>query len=206
MKIFAVVRNYGSSSVESPFGMGEPVWYEVPDSSLLRSGQPFFVPDFAGEFRAFPTVVHRISRLGKGIAARFASRYIDAVTIGCCAVAVDMLRELRRDGRPWSRAVAFDRCCMIGKFLPCEGTPSLWQASCGGREISYDLSEVLHGVPEMLERLSRDITVKEGDMMMTALHPVGLPLMVGTKLAICRNVNGMGENESFNKVLDINIR
>lgn len=206
MKIFAVVRNYGESSVESPFGIGEPVWYEVPDSSLLRSGQPFFVPDFAGEFRAFPTVVHRISRLGKGIAARFASRYIDAVTIGCCAVAVDMLRELRRDGQPWSRAVAFDKCCMVGKFLPCDGMPSLWRVSCGDKGISYDLNDVSHEVPEMLERLSRDITVKEGDMMMTALHPVGLPLSVGTKLTIGCDVNGAGENDNFYKVLDINIR
>ena len=48
--------------------------YEIPDSSLLRSGQPFFIPDFAGEFRAMPSAVVRIGRLGKGIAPRFAVR------------------------------------------------------------------------------------------------------------------------------------
>lgn len=202
MKIFATVRNYGGSDAESPFGAGDPAWYEIPDSSLLRSGQPFFVPDFAREFRAFPTVVYRLSRLGKGIGARFVPRYIDAVTMGCCVVAVDLLQDLRRAGDPWCRAVAFDKCCMLGRFLPCDGFPSAWSVKCGGQELVYDLRQAGHDVTEMLERLSRDITVKEGDLIMTALHPEGLALRVGTKLTVDREAG----DEEFNKILDVNIR
>ena len=202
MKIFAIVRNYGVPDNECCFGPGAPAWYEIPDSSLLRSGQPFFVPDFAHEFRVFPTLVYRISRLGKGIKARFASRYVDAMTVGACAVAVDMLYELRRKGEPWSRAVAFDKCCMLGNFSNCTDFPNEWHVRCGENELCYNHNDIQRGFPEILERLSRDITMKEGDIVMTALHPAGLPLSIGNKLVAYSSCM----DNSSNKVLDINIR
>lgn len=202
MKIFAVVRNYGEICDGSPFGKGALSWFEIPDSSLLRSGQPFFVPDFAEEFRVFPTVVYRVSRLGKGIAARFSKRYFDAVTLGCCAVAVDLLGNLRSHGEPWCRAVAFDKCCMLGNFVPLDDFPDRWVVKCGDIEALYNMNDIRHDVGEVLESLSRDITVKEGDMIMAAMHPVGLPLRIGTKL-VARPEN---DTPGGNCGLDINIR
>lgn len=205
MKIFAVVRNYGVSCGESVFGAGGMSWYEIPDSSLLRSGQPFFVPDFASGFRVFPTVIYRVSRLGKGIGRRFADRYFDAVSIGCCAVAVDLLADLRQHGEPWCRAVAFDRCCMLGSFMPLDKFPGRWIVRCGDNNLEYDLSAMTYEVGQVLEVLSHEITVKEGDMIMAALHPAGLPLQTGTKLSIV-SADGDNVDKQNIKILDINIR
>lgn len=173
--------------------------YEIPDSSLLRSGQPFFVPDFAEEFRAMPSAVFRIGRLGKGIAPRFASRYVDAVTMGCAVIASDLLQQLRSEGRPWCRAVAFDKCCMIGGFMKPDWMPREWNVRSGNVSLTYSTESVMSDIGETLADISRDITVKDGDLILASLHPDGLILTQGSRLTITDGHNN-------NKILDISIR
>lgn len=52
----------------------------VPDSAIARDTQPWFLPDFGENWRGYEAVAVRISRLGKGIARKYARRYIDAIT------------------------------------------------------------------------------------------------------------------------------
>lgn len=54
----------------------------LADSSILTSGRPLFIPDWAASFTATLSVAARINRLGKCITTRFAHRYWDAIT-GC---------------------------------------------------------------------------------------------------------------------------
>lgn len=173
--------------------------YEIPDSSLLRSGQPFFIPDFAGEFRAMPSAVFRIARLGKGIAPRFAVRYVDSVTMGCAVIAADLLLQLRSQGRPWCRAVAFDKCCMIGSFIKPDRMPKEWHVRSGDVSLTYSTESAMSDFGETLADISRDITIKDGDLILAPLHPDGLILTQGSRLTITDELN-------INKILDISIR
>ena len=66
-----------------------PRSYLMADSSLLFSGRPFFVPDFAQRFVVTPTIAVRTGRLGKGIAPKFAHRYWDAMTAAFSVCACD---------------------------------------------------------------------------------------------------------------------
>ena len=50
----------------------------LPDSAIQRDGKPFFIPPTAQHWRYMPAIAWRVSRLGKNIAPRFASRYYDA--------------------------------------------------------------------------------------------------------------------------------
>ena len=100
MKIFAAVGNhagfipaYGESVVPSDRDIPHGFWYEIPDSSIIRSGNPFFVPDFDTRFVALPSIAVRICKLGKGIAPRFVPRYYDEVTFGLSVVAADRLGD-----------------------------------------------------------------------------------------------------------------
>lgn len=203
MKIFAVACNYDAPGSVNYFGNQElPCWYEIPDSAILRSGQPFFIPDFAADFRVFPSLICRISRLGKAIAPKFATRYILEGTLGCSAIAVDLLTRLRHDGLPWSRAVAFDKACMIGAMMPLERlTDSRCMLRCGDNTLSYDPRRMRHDIPEVISLLSRDNTLKEGDLILMALTPAGLPLLRGDRLTA--DITCL--SESF-RILDINIR
>lgn len=200
MKIFAVTSPEAGRCAGSPFaGLEARERYEIPDSSLLRSGQPFFVPDFAGEFQAFPSIVFRLSRLGKGIAPRFATRYYDSVTMGCAVIATDLLRQLRAQGKPWCRAVAFDKCCMTGRFIQPDEMPESWSIQSGDCSLVYPVGNIMAGFGDILADISRDITVKEGDLILASLSPVGIPLKQGTRLSVINEANN-------HKILDISIR
>jgi len=86
------------------------------DSCLLNGRKPFFVPDWNHEVGVTGCMILRVSRLGKEIAPKFASRYYDAIAPGADFVAIDVLREAKASGRPWTRALAFDYSLAIGEW------------------------------------------------------------------------------------------
>ena len=59
------------------------------DSCLLNNRKPMFVPDWTQELGVTECMILRVSRLGKGIARKFASRYYDAVAPGADFTAFD---------------------------------------------------------------------------------------------------------------------
>ena len=61
------------------------------DSSLLNNKKPFFIPDWSRDVRVTPCVVLRVSRMGKNIGLKFASRYFDAVALGLNIFAADYM-------------------------------------------------------------------------------------------------------------------
>ena len=97
MKILAVGKNYAQHNKEmgdTLYRQEEPVVFLKPDSSLLKDGKPFFLPDHLGRVDYEGELVVRICRLGKNIPERFAHRYYDAVTVGVDFTARDMQRRL----------------------------------------------------------------------------------------------------------------
>ena len=128
VKIFAVGMNYAQHNKEiktSLFQQGvstadddrqrEPIIFTKADSSLLKDGKPFFVPDFMGRIDYETEVVVRICKLGKSIDEKFAHRYYDAVTLGIDFTARDMQKRLREEGQPWEIAKGFDGSAVIGE-------------------------------------------------------------------------------------------
>ena len=86
----------------------EPTIFMKSDSSLLKDGKPFFIPDFSSEIHYETELVVKIDRLGKNIAERFAHRYYSEVTVGIDFTARDLQRRLREQGLPWEISKAFD--------------------------------------------------------------------------------------------------
>ena len=201
MKIFAVIHNYGKTGKDSPMGTGEPAWYEMPDSSILRTGNPFFVPDFDTEFLAFPSICYRIGRLGKSIARRFADRYIDSATVAVAVVASNRLRDLREQGMPWAQATAFDRSCMLGNLVPVDTFIECGaiKIECGDSVMQYDLTRMHRHAGEIIEAISSDNTLKNGDLILAALPPEGMPLFPETRITAEQPDQNM-------KLIDINIK
>jgi 2-keto-4-pentenoate hydratase/2-oxohepta-3-ene-1,7-dioic acid hydratase in catechol pathway len=191
MKIFAVAGAYDAApSVDVALPLCDnPVWYEIPDSSISRSGNPFFVPDTGSDYVAFPSVAYRICKLGKSVATRFASRYYDAATLGFSVVAVDILRQLRAAGLPWARAVAFDRSCLLGNFMPISAFTDLeeFHITCGDTSTSYRCNDVSLGIDAAISLISADNTIKTGDIILPALSPAGLPLKIGDRFTVTAN-------------------
>lgn len=53
----------------------------VSDSSIARSGQPWFLPDYGEAWRWREALAVKISRLGKGIQPKHVMRYVDEMSL-----------------------------------------------------------------------------------------------------------------------------
>ncbi len=83
MKIFCVGRNYVAHAKELNNEVpDEPIIFMKPKSALLQAHTPFYYPEFTNELHYECELVLRISKNGKYIQERFASKYYDAVTAG----------------------------------------------------------------------------------------------------------------------------
>jgi 2-keto-4-pentenoate hydratase/2-oxohepta-3-ene-1,7-dioic acid hydratase in catechol pathway len=101
----------------------EPVIFTKPDTALIRNNAPFYHPEFSKDIHHEVELVLRISKEGKNIEPKFASKYFDAIGIGIDFTARDIQTKLKEKGLPWEKAKAFDNSAAVGKFIDI--TPQL---------------------------------------------------------------------------------
>ena len=121
------------------------------DSCLLNGRKPFFVPDGSDEIGVTPCIILRVSRLGKEIAPKFADRYYDAVAPGEDFVALDILREAEKEGKPWTKALAFDYSLAIGEWVTGDGL-----------QVTEDY---VLSPEEAISEASKVMTIRQGDLI-----------------------------------------
>lgn len=180
----------------------EPTIFMKSDSSLLKDGKPFFIPDFSSEIHYETELVVKIDRLGKNIAERFAHRYYSEVTVGIDFTARDLQRRLREQGLPWEISKAFDNSAVIGTFIPLEEAGNVNQLSfhldMNGKTVQQgNTADMLFSVDQIIAYVSRFFTLKIGDLIYTGT-PVGVgPISIGDHLE-----GYLGER----KLLDFHVR
>ena len=205
MKIFAVGLNYPQHNKElnETLYKGEvPVIFTKADSSLLKDGKPFFVPDDMGRIDYETEIVVRICRLGKAIPARFAHRYYDAVTVGIDFTARELQAELRKKGLPWEMCKGFDGAAAIGEWVSVEKFRDVqalqFHLEINGKTVQEGrTSDMLFKIDEIIEYISKYFTLKTGDIIYT-----GTPVGVGP-VNIDDHLTGYIEDR---KVLEFNIK
>ncbi|MGM9758572.1 MAG: fumarylacetoacetate hydrolase family protein [Parabacteroides sp.] len=180
MKIIAVGMNYAAHNKElhHTLELTEPTIFMKADSSLLKDGKPFFIPDFSQEVHYETEIVVKIDRLGKNIAERFAHRYYHEVTVGIDFTARDLQRQLREKGLPWELCKAFDNSAVIGEFVPLEQVGEIQQLpfhlDINGQTVQQGhTSDMLFSVDRIVSYVSRFFTLKMGDLIYTGT-PVGV--------------------------------
>ncbi|MCF0206055.1 MAG: fumarylacetoacetate hydrolase family protein [Bacteroidales bacterium] len=188
MKIICIGMNYKAHIEELQLPTPkEPVFFLKPDSAILRSNKDFYIPDWTSDLQYELEVVYRINRLGKYIQKKFAHRYYDAIGLGLDLTARDLQEKCRSNGLPWEICKAFDGSAVISEFVPVE--------NIADREnISFSLlkndelvqkgntSDVLFGIDDIIEHVSKYMTLKIGDLIFTGT-PIGVGrLQIGDKL------------------------
>ena len=190
MKVIGFTGNYGMEDML-------PQTYLMADSSILYSGRPLFVPDFAREFVARPTIVVRTGRLGKCIAAKFAHRYWDAFTAGFS------VKACQSDDRRLSALDrAFDGAAVVGDWVTVSGTEDPLHAVV---EVKVDdavicrccLADMIWPLDDVMAAASTRCSIKMGDMLFTGDCAEGLTLAPGMRLTAT-----VGETQ----VLDVKVR
>jgi 2-keto-4-pentenoate hydratase/2-oxohepta-3-ene-1,7-dioic acid hydratase in catechol pathway len=181
MKIICIGLNYRKHAVElgRPFPT-EPIVFLKPDSSIIKNNKPFFLPDFSKDIHYELELVIKISKLGKGIAPRFAHRYFDEVTLGIDVTASDLQNQLSKAGLPWEISKCFDGAAPLGKFVPVSGIKEIqnvdFRLDINDKTVQKsNTSDMIFGVYDIIAYVSRFFTLKTGDLIFT-----GTPSGVGT--------------------------
>ncbi len=157
----------------------EPVVFLKPDSSILKNNKPFFLPDFSAMIQYETEIVVKISKLGKGIEAKYAPRYYDELTLGIDITARDIQNRNSAAGLPWELSKGFDGAAPIGRFVPAG---SIWNINNlnfrlekNGKIVQQgNTSDMIFSINEIVSYISKFFTLKTGDLIFT-----GTPSGVG---------------------------
>jgi 2-keto-4-pentenoate hydratase/2-oxohepta-3-ene-1,7-dioic acid hydratase in catechol pathway len=180
MKIICIGVNYRQHAIEMgrPFPE-QPVVFLKPDSAILKNNKPFFLPDFSENIHYEVEVIIKISKLGKGIEAKFAHRYFDEVTLGIDITARDLQSKLGKAGHPWTLAKGFDGSAPLGKFVPVKSIKDInnldFHLDINDETVQKgNTSDLIFSIGQIIEFVSKFFTLKTGDLIFT-----GTPSGVG---------------------------
>jgi 2-keto-4-pentenoate hydratase/2-oxohepta-3-ene-1,7-dioic acid hydratase in catechol pathway len=180
MKIFCVGRNYVAHARELGNDVpDEPVIFMKPKSALLQPNTPFYYPEFTNELHYEAEIVLRISKNGKYIQEKHASKYYNGVTVGIDFTARDIQDELKKKGLPWEKAKAWDNSAAIGKWIDIKPETEK-------KEINFTLmknneivqqgntSHMIFNFDQIISHISNYFSLNIGDLVFT-----GTPAGVG---------------------------
>jgi 2-keto-4-pentenoate hydratase/2-oxohepta-3-ene-1,7-dioic acid hydratase in catechol pathway len=189
-KVVCIGKNYADHARE----MGgeppaDPVMFLKPSTSVIGPGAPIKLPanssrvDFEGE------LVVVIGRPCRDVPAAQAASVILGYTIGNDVTARD---HQKADGQ-WTRGKGHDSFCPLGPWIDTAVDPAdvAISTSLDG-EVKQDsrTSLLLHDIPELVEWVSRVMTLLPGDVIMTGT-PAGVgPMTAGQEVSI--TVEGIG--------------
>lgn len=174
--------------------------HTLADTALLTHGKPVFVPDWGGECKAVGCVAVRISRLGKSIPVRFASRYHDAVSVALKFELEGLKNSLMQAGRSWDVAESFDGAVSCGTFAEYGPVPEpapLIGLKAGDAEMTFNFARMHEAIDEAIHTASNFMSIRQGDIL---LLPLG-----GMTFAARPNVHVEGFVDGA-KLLEFNIK
>lgn len=169
----------------------KPACISFPDSCLIHNGKPLFIPDFDSDFRLFPSVAVKITKVGKCIALRYAYRYYDEAAPVINVRAFGVLKELRQKGLPWTQAISFDGSIILGDFLHTDSAlrPLSGISIQCGEELARWNPDHSFSVDEAISAASQFRTLKTGDLIICPFSSESLNGKIGTSVEIL-NIHG----------------
>ncbi len=178
MKIICIGRNYAQHAAELKNEVpSEPVVFLKPDTALLKD-RDFYIPTFSKDIHHELELVIRISKNGKFIEEKFASKYYQEIGLGIDFTARDVQEECKKKGLPWEKAKAFDNSAPLGSFIPVDELKDrnnirFTLLKNGQVQQEGDSSLMLFPFEKIISYVSRYFTLKTGDLIFTGT-PAGV--------------------------------
>lgn len=147
----------------------------IADSAIVPIGRPVFLPDFTDRWKADIYLAYRISRLGKSVKSKFASRYYDAVGLALHILpsTTDTYRHV---------AAYLDNSLATGPFIPVESI-----AQDDTAPLSVNHLTLYHNpriIDTAIERISEYCTLKNGDLILPVRHAESIEITRGDNITI----------------------
>ncbi len=190
-KVLAVGRNYvehaSEMGVETP---DSPVIFLKPATSVIGPGAAIVLPPDSVNVHHEAELAVVIGSVARNVRAEDATSVILGYTIANDITA----RDLQRLDGQWTRGKGFDTFCPLGpaietEFDPLEGADILCRVNGEIRQ-SGQTTDMVFGVAELVEYVTRIMTLLPGDVILTGT-PSGVgPIVDGDVVEV--EVGGIG--------------
>ncbi|MFD1254819.1 Fumarylpyruvate hydrolase [Devosia equisanguinis] len=179
-RVYCVGRNYeehvremGNDTRDPPF------FFSKPADAVVVGGASMPYPPQTSDLHHEIELVVAIGKDGADIAESEALDHVYGYAVGLDMTRRDLQSVAKTAGRPWDMAKGFDHSAPIGTIEPASaiGHPdhgAITLVVNGVERQRGDLVQQIWSVPETLAFLSRFVTLRAGDLIMT-----GTPAGVG---------------------------
>lgn len=196
-RIFCVGRNYAAHARE----MGRdpdrepPFFFTKPADAIVMNGQTIPYPPETKDLQHEGELVVAIGKEGCNIHEDDALTHVWGYAIGNDLTRRDLQAAAKKLGRPWDWGKAFDNSAVIGPVHHVDQVGHLKAGAIrvfvnGDLRQSGDLSELIWSVPEVISVLSRSMTLRPGDLIMTGTPAGVAPLEKGDSCEV--QIEGLG--------------
>lgn len=193
-KIIGLWNNFRAAAEKNGWAQPhEPLWFLKAPSSLSAHGQGIAVPaSYGGRVAYEGELALVIGRRAQAVSVGEALAHVFGYT---CANDLTAIELIARDPSfaQWSRSKSFDGFCALGPVIETDFNPasaSLRTIVAGRERQNYPLSDMFFGPAELVSRLSHDMTLEPGDVILCGTSLGVLPMKPGTAVDV--QIDGIG--------------
>jgi fumarylpyruvate hydrolase len=186
--VWCVGRNYPEHAREMGADpeRSDPVFFGKPAGAVTTADAVAFPPE-TGDLQHEVELVVLLGEGGRDLGAEAAAAAVFGYAVGVDLTRRDVQSAAKRRGQPWAMSKGFDQSAPVGRIVPAAD----WRlrAEClihlavdGHTRQRAVLGEMVWSVPELIVRLSRQVTLGAGDAIFTGT-PAGVgSLAVGNRV------------------------
>jgi fumarylpyruvate hydrolase len=173
-RVFCVGRNYADHVAE----MGgdpkkdPPVFFTKHGDTVVASGGTLPFPRQTNNLHHEVELVVALQSGGQDMNATQATEAVFGYGVGVDFTRRDLQADARKAGMPWDMAKNFDHAAPVGAITPAAQFTNLHNARItlavnDQKRQDGTLADMIWSVPEIIQTLSRFVTLKAGDIIFT---------------------------------------
>ncbi len=172
-RIYCVGRNYAAHAREMGADDREPpFFFAKPADAVVAGGGDVPYPPVTRSLHHEVELVVAIGREGTAVTPEEAAEMVFGFTVGVDLTRRDLQVEAKAAGKPWDMAKGFDASAPMAAILPLSFYPipdsgAIYLEVDDATRQEGDLKDMIWSVPEIIAALSRLVTLKPGDLIMT---------------------------------------
>jgi 2-keto-4-pentenoate hydratase/2-oxohepta-3-ene-1,7-dioic acid hydratase in catechol pathway len=193
-KVIGLWNNFRAAAEKNGWAQpDEPLYFLKSPGSVIGHQQPIPVPAaYDGRVAYEGELAVVIGRRARAVSVADAPAHIFGYS---CANDVTALELLQRDPTfpQWTRAKSFDGFGALGPVIDTEFDPSAAHVRTlvGGRERqNYALADMFFSPAELVSRISQDMTLEPGDVILCGTSLGVLPMKPGSTVEVV--IEGLG--------------
>ncbi len=193
-KMIGLWNNFNAAAEKNGWARpAEPLYFLKASSSFAAHGQPIRVPaHYDGRVAYEGELAVVVGKEARAVSVEAAAGHIFGYT---CANDVTAMELIARDPSfpQWARAKSFDTFGVFGPVIETdfEASKASLRTRVGGRERqNYPLSDMTFSPAELVSRISHDMTLQPGDVILCGTSLGVLPMKPGTEVEV--EIDGIG--------------